>query len=155
MPATANGKVSRKGLAELLRGQVTGSGSPEDLPPRTPTELLVARVWNEVLGVEIPGRSADFFELGGHSLLANRVAARIRRATGVHAVLPILFEQRTVAAMAGALDAAGASVSTAATASEGSPGTAPRLSGAPRSPFSRTRSGRLSRRCPACPSIMC
>src|SRR5262249_24365601 len=73
MPRTPNGKLDRKALPapETPRGS-----SQADDAPMGEIELVVARIWAEMLRVEAVGRKDHFFELGGHSLLAVRVVSR-------------------------------------------------------------------------------
>jgi amino acid adenylation domain-containing protein len=105
VPLTPNGKVDRAALAVLgADAEAAGEGAPDHVPPRTPVEELVAGIWAEVLGVEGVGVSDDFFHLGGHSLLATRVLSRVRDATGAEVPLAALFEERTVAGLAAAVE---------------------------------------------------
>lgn len=69
------------------------------------TEATVAAIWRDVLGVSRIGPHDDFFELGGHSLLATQLLARIRAALGADLPVRLLFETRTIAALAGAVEA--------------------------------------------------
>jgi amino acid adenylation domain-containing protein len=83
LPLTPNGKVDRKLLAQ------SGARSRSDeryVPPRTEMEVFIAKLWQEVLGVERVGLRDNFFDLGGHSLLALRVMFRIEKATGEKAL---------------------------------------------------------------------
>ncbi|MFI7044777.1 amino acid adenylation domain-containing protein [Streptosporangium sandarakinum] len=95
LPLTPGGKVDRAALP-----------APQAVPdagrvlPRTDGERLVASIWEELLGTGPVGAFDDFFALGGHSLLATRVAARIRRATGVEVPIKTIFAGSTVAALA-------------------------------------------------------
>ncbi len=73
--------------------------------PAGSLEERIAGIWQEVLGIDGVGRHDDFFELGGHSLAGMRVAARLRGDFGVALPMRALFESRTVAAMAGAVEA--------------------------------------------------
>ncbi|HEX8906342.1 MAG TPA: amino acid adenylation domain-containing protein, partial [Longimicrobiaceae bacterium] len=103
LPRLPNGKVDRGALpapaADAERGYVA---------PRTPTEDAVCRVWAEVLGVERVGAEDDFFELGGHSLRATQVVSRLRQAFGVELALFAVFELRTPAELARAVERGGA-----------------------------------------------
>jgi len=98
LPLTVNGKVDRAALPapENLR-----SASAEYRAPESETEKTIAAVWAEVLGLQRVGLDDDFFQLGGHSLLATRVIARLRDALGVNLPLRQLFNNPTVAGLAG------------------------------------------------------
>lgn len=99
LPLTSRGKVDCAALPAPVRGPSAGH-----VPPSTDAELLVAEVWAELLGVASVGADDDFFALGGHSLLATRIAARLRRTTGVEVPVRTIFERRTVADLAVALE---------------------------------------------------
>ncbi|WP_182875277.1 non-ribosomal peptide synthetase [Microbispora sp. H10670] len=99
LPLTSRGKVDRAALPAPVRGPSAGH-----VPPSSDAELLVAEVWAELLGVASVGADDDFFALGGHSLLATRIAARLRRTTGVEVPVRTIFERRTVADLAVALE---------------------------------------------------
>jgi amino acid adenylation domain-containing protein len=76
-------------------------------PPLGPVEEQLAAIWAELLGSGRIGRRDSFFERGGHSLLAAQVVARVRRAFGVAIPLRALFEEPTLAGLAGRIAAAG------------------------------------------------
>ncbi|MFE1411267.1 amino acid adenylation domain-containing protein [Streptomyces sp. NPDC058746] len=99
LPVTANGKLDRRALPAPAAAAATGYE-----PPAGETEELVAMVWASVLDAPRIGRHDDFFALGGHSLSATRVAARLRQSLGLDLPLHTLFEQRTVAALAIAVE---------------------------------------------------
>jgi len=103
LPLTPNGKVDRKALA--LREDV-GERAAESVLPRTAVEELLASIWAGVLRLEGVGIAENFFELGGHSLLATQVMSRVREVFGVEVPLRSLFEQPTVAGLAGKIEAA-------------------------------------------------
>jgi len=48
--------------------------------PRTPVEKKLARIWQEVLGLERVGITENFFELGGDSIVSIQIVARARDA---------------------------------------------------------------------------
>ncbi|HVR07880.1 MAG TPA: phosphopantetheine-binding protein, partial [Thermoanaerobaculia bacterium] len=102
LPLTANGKVARQALpAPPLERH---GGSDSFVAPGTPAEEAVAAIWAEVLGVARIGAADDFFAQGGHSLIATRVVARLREAFGLELPLLLLFEARTVSALAAAIE---------------------------------------------------
>jgi NAD(P)-dependent dehydrogenase (short-subunit alcohol dehydrogenase family)/acyl carrier protein len=72
----------------------------EYVGPADEAEETLARIWQELLGIERIGRLDDFFELGGHSLLAVQVVSRIDQAFHVELSLRNVFEARTVAQLA-------------------------------------------------------
>ncbi|MCP4657568.1 MAG: amino acid adenylation domain-containing protein, partial [bacterium] len=76
MPRLPNGKLDRAALARRALPEQPVA-TEEFVPPRDPTEELVAGIWEEVLDRGASGRARigvhdDFFELGGHSLLATQ-----------------------------------------------------------------------------------
>jgi amino acid adenylation domain-containing protein/non-ribosomal peptide synthase protein (TIGR01720 family) len=97
LPLTSSGKLDRKALP------APGTGRPElqagFLPPRTPAEEALARIWSEVLGVQRVGVFDDFFELGGDSILSIQVVARARQA-GLNLSPRQFFQHQTIAALA-------------------------------------------------------
>ncbi len=88
LPLTANGKVDRQALpapevsAYVQRPYEAPSGDREN---------AIARIWEEVLGVDRVGRYDHFFELGGHSLAAVRMMSRLRQRLGAEVTLADLF----------------------------------------------------------------
>ena len=72
---TPNGKVDRKALPK----PEINSSAPGFVPPRTPTEIALAKIWCEVLGLRQVGVHDNFFESGGHSLVAMRLISQINR----------------------------------------------------------------------------
>jgi acyl carrier protein len=70
----------------------------EHVPPRTPVEEELARIWSDLLGVPLAnvGVNDNFFDLGGHSLLATQCIARVRESLGVELPLQTLFGAATL-----------------------------------------------------------
>ena len=102
LPLTANGKVDRQALA----GVPPEAAQParDFAAPRSATEQALAAIWSELLGVERIGAEEDVFDLGAHSLMAMKALTQIRDAFGVNLALRNLFEQPTVAGLAGLVD---------------------------------------------------
>ncbi|MBR8839675.1 MAG: amino acid adenylation domain-containing protein [Stigonema ocellatum SAG 48.90 = DSM 106950] len=95
LPLTVHGKVDRHTLpapdpinSELTEGY---------LPPRTPVEEVLVKIFAEVLGLKRVGIHDNFFELGGHSLLATQLVSRMRDAFKVELPLRTVFETPTIA----------------------------------------------------------
>jgi acyl carrier protein len=76
-PLTPNGKIDRRALPAPRRSD------DGHVAPRSPTEKLVAGIWEEALGVSSVDARARFFEIGGHSLIAIRVVVEIEKRSGV------------------------------------------------------------------------
>jgi hypothetical protein len=89
IPLTPNGKIDRNALPDPLRS--TGRAETRFLPPTTSTEMVVAEIWRELLGVERVSTNDNFFELGGHSLLAMRAVHQIEQQTGWRPDARLLF----------------------------------------------------------------
>ncbi|NML64817.1 amino acid adenylation domain-containing protein [Hymenobacter sp. RP-2-7] len=112
LPRTLNGKTDRAALAQLGGLAAAPAAEPAATPvggaPRTETERLVARIWQDCLGSTAPVRvTDDFFAIGGHSLVAVRVMTQLERATGKRLPLASLFECPTIEKLAALLDEAG------------------------------------------------
>jgi acyl-CoA synthetase (AMP-forming)/AMP-acid ligase II/thioesterase domain-containing protein/acyl carrier protein len=92
---TSSGKLQRSacrsaflsGALEIL-GQSTLAGDRNEsrigfVPPRTPTEKKLAKIWCEILNVKQIGIHDRFFDVGGDSLAATQCLARIAQEFGV------------------------------------------------------------------------
>ncbi|GAA2104630.1 hypothetical protein GCM10009801_80380 [Streptomyces albiaxialis] len=102
MPLTGSGKVDRRALSAV--GTRPAGSERDTTPPRDARESRLLALWAELLGDERLGVHADFFAAGGHSLLATRLVSRIRSELGAEVSISDLFEKRTVASLAAALD---------------------------------------------------
>jgi hypothetical protein len=87
LPLTSNGKLDRNALP-APDGDAYATKSYEE--PRGETEILLARIWADLLNLERVGRNDNFFELGGHSLLAITMVERLRQ-QGIDAEISSLF----------------------------------------------------------------
>jgi amino acid adenylation domain-containing protein len=101
LPLTPNGKLDRQALPAP---NPASSSDFETLV--TPTESLLATLWQALLKVKSVGRRDNFFELGGHSLLATQLITRIRDSFGVELPVRKVFEQSILADLATAIDRA-------------------------------------------------
>jgi amino acid adenylation domain-containing protein len=100
LPLTPNGKVDRRVLPiPDLRQQLALSYEA----PRTSTEETLANIWADVLKVEQVGIYDNFFDLGGHSLLVTQLTFKMREIFQVELPLHSLFEMRTIAELAEAI----------------------------------------------------
>ncbi|MGC0365274.1 amino acid adenylation domain-containing protein [Rhodococcus sp. 27YEA15] len=94
LPVNASGKLDRRLLPEPVFESAVFRA------PVSESEVVVARVFAEVLGVDRVGLDDDFFELGGNSLLATKVVARLGQALDAKVAVRALFEATTVERLA-------------------------------------------------------
>ncbi|MCP4662507.1 MAG: non-ribosomal peptide synthetase, partial [bacterium] len=75
-------------------------GAEEDfVPPLTPAETALARIWSQVLGVKRVGANDNFFELGGDSILSIQVVSGARQ-EGLVLTPREVFDQPTLGELA-------------------------------------------------------
>lgn len=101
LPLNANGKVDHHALPEP--GDVARPAAGVAVPPRDMFEGVLARIWEDLLGIRGIGVFDHFFEIGGHSLLAARLVDTIERETGLAVPLTALFADDTIDGLAKAL----------------------------------------------------
>jgi amino acid adenylation domain-containing protein/FkbM family methyltransferase len=101
MPLLPNGKVDRHALP--APAEISAAAKTTYIAPRTPFEEVVARVWEDVLGLTQISVNDNFFELGGHSLVATQVMSRLREALNCEMPLRRLFELPTIAELAASI----------------------------------------------------
>ncbi|TWF79065.1 amino acid adenylation domain-containing protein [Pseudonocardia hierapolitana] len=96
LPLTANGKIDTKALTALAADLVVTTDEDDRTPPVTPTEVRLATVWAQMLGVEADriGRRDHFFDLGGSSLSAVKLAVVLDRVVSLKDVIkhPVLAD---------------------------------------------------------------
>ncbi len=68
--------------------------------PQDETTRQLARIWQELLGVESVGLDQNYFDLGGDSALAVHLFAQIEKSFGVKLPLATLFEAPTIEELA-------------------------------------------------------
>lgn len=101
LPLTPNGKIDRKALPSPL---ITPRGA--QVPPATPAERCIAKLWQDALGIETISADDNFFDLGGHSLSSMKVIARIDEELGVR-LRPRLLVLNTLREIAAACEEMG------------------------------------------------
>jgi amino acid adenylation domain-containing protein len=100
-PLNPNGKVDRHVLPAPNASSFAISS--HFVAPCTPTETVLAKIWQQILRLEQVGINDNFFEVGGHSLLATQIISRCRQTFAVELPLHLLFEKPTIASFAEAI----------------------------------------------------
>jgi hypothetical protein len=98
LPLSVNGKIDRNTLAVLK------IESKSLAPLETPTEKMVARVWQEKLDIPQLGALDNFFNIGGHSLLQIGVAQRLSEELGWRVPLRTVIRNLVLRDLARALE---------------------------------------------------
>ncbi|MDP8950100.1 MAG: thioester reductase domain-containing protein, partial [Actinomycetota bacterium] len=106
------GKVDRKRLPPPPARIATAAFDPgeHELPPdasRHEKEVLLARLWEHVLGLEEDDvrRDDDFFDVGGHSLAAAQLLGHVEDAFGARFSMPEFLARPTVEGLCDAIEA--------------------------------------------------
>ncbi|MDQ1919132.1 non-ribosomal peptide synthetase [Massilia pseudoviolaceinigra] len=87
-PLTPNGKLDRKFLPAPDQSAVVSRAYEA---PQGETEIAIANIWQDLLGLERVGRHDQFFELGGHSLLVMQMVSRVRKTLNVELAVKQVF----------------------------------------------------------------
>lgn len=111
---------------------------PNWVAPTTATEILIAEMWGDMLGVARVSATANFFDLGGHSLLALQVINKLKKRTGKTLPLTALLEAPTVETLAGLIEPKPAPGEAGATVAGASDALASHKASVVRLPFSKT-----------------
>ena len=102
LPLTPNGKTDRKALTAPDYGR--RDDHRPYIAPRTPTEVRIAALWAQAIGIESPSVDDDFFDVGGDSMKAAQIVTALRSQFGVDAGMRHLFERPTIAGLAEIVD---------------------------------------------------
>lgn len=98
LPLTPSGKVNRRALPEP---EENGLASEVNyVAPRTRTEAILSRIWENILGRTKIGVFDNFFDLGGHSLRVVRLVSLVQQELSVAIKLSEVFATPTIAALA-------------------------------------------------------
>ncbi len=97
-PLTATMKVNRKRLPAPENTRL----SPTDtfIAPEGAFEVMIAELWQDLLGLQRISAEDDFFALGGHSIIAVKMMAQLEQKTGQKIPLSSLLENATVRRLA-------------------------------------------------------
>ncbi|MEM6867447.1 MAG: amino acid adenylation domain-containing protein, partial [Cyanobacteria bacterium P01_C01_bin.121] len=101
LPLTPNGKVDRRALpAPSIERPALNETF---IPPLTPLEQKLAKMWSAVLSIAEIGVNDNFFELGGDSLQTTQLISQIEKDYKVVVQLLDFFSIPTIAGLAGAI----------------------------------------------------
>lgn len=115
IPKTEIGKIQRAQLKKAFEagafrdrvvpltraaGKAKRGASEAARPTRSQLMPAIARIWEDVLGLDEVGYDETFFELGGHSLLVVKVQSRLQELVGRPVAVVELFNCPTVRTMA-------------------------------------------------------
>ncbi len=92
LPLSANGKINRK-LLPVPNISLKDSTSETYIAPSTSLEILLAKIWKEVLKVNKVGMNDNYFELGGDSLLATQLNSIVNKEFKINVPLETIFEK--------------------------------------------------------------
>ena len=103
IPLTPNGKADTKALLALaeLRKNSTVDKSEK---PLNDTEIFLAGLWKNILGIDSLGFNDDFFDLGGHSLKAVALIAELKKQKRITVPLASLMQNPTIRKFAKYID---------------------------------------------------
>ncbi len=104
LPITANGKVDKRALVELVESEQGERSCVAYVEPETHTQRLLCSIWEELLGVDRVGIDDSFLDLGGHSLRAVVMCSRGRDRLGVDLPVSVVFAERTVRGLGAWID---------------------------------------------------
>ncbi|MGV6397791.1 amino acid adenylation domain-containing protein, partial [Pseudomonas caspiana] len=94
LPTTPNGKLDRKALPAPDAQQALVFSAPQ-----SHREIVLAEIWQQLLGLDQVGLDDNFFELGGDSIVSIQVVSRARQA-GLSLTPRDLFQYQTLRALA-------------------------------------------------------
>jgi amino acid adenylation domain-containing protein len=101
LPVSPNGKLDRSRLAAP---DPVRSAHQEFVAPATPTEVMLTKIFAEVLTMESIGATADLLKMGADSIQLFKITARANHA-GLKISARQLLQHRTAAALGAVLDA--------------------------------------------------
>ncbi len=93
IPLTPSGKVDRKQLPVPL------AGHKDYVAPGNPTELTLAKIWQEIFKVDEVSANDNYFALGGDSITSIQIRSRAR-AEGLDISVNDIFTHQSLASLA-------------------------------------------------------
>ncbi|WP_284176660.1 non-ribosomal peptide synthetase, partial [Frigidibacter sp. SD6-1] len=116
LPRTTSGKIQRfrcaamfadNSFAPIWSWQAGAAGTQTDfVPPGTPVEKRLARLWSELLETDRVSIRDNFLELAGNSLLATQIISALHQEFGLDISLTALFDNPTIESLGQEIDRA-------------------------------------------------
>lgn len=103
IPKGPTGKIQRIGLSEKLRSELEDTmhrETSDESRPRSPVEVGIHSIWQQVFTDRPVGIHDDFLALGGDSIMAARILMMIAEQYKVNLTLSDIFNVPTIALMA-------------------------------------------------------
>lgn len=100
-PLSRNGKLDLQALPDPAEAP-----APPYRAPITETEVMVAEIVGEALGIERPSMADDFILIGGSSLIATQVATSLSRRSGRDVGIRTVLLEPTLGKLASAIESA-------------------------------------------------
>ncbi|KAK9674918.1 hypothetical protein K7432_016790 [Basidiobolus ranarum] len=97
LPLTSSCKLNRRALPPP---DIESFAHKAYEAPKGEIEIMLAKIWSDLLGLERVSRHDNFSELGGHSLLAVRMISHIRERLGKNVGLRVLLEAPSLVELA-------------------------------------------------------
>ncbi len=94
IPLTTNGKVDKQALLSDENNVINDEKNYK--PPTNELEIILAKMWSDILGIEKIGVDENFFELGGDSLKAAVFINNLQKKLGEVVWVVSLFDNQTV-----------------------------------------------------------
>ncbi|UCH95296.1 MAG: amino acid adenylation domain-containing protein, partial [Candidatus Aminicenantes bacterium] len=129
IPLTSSGKIDRKALPDPDKLNIKLDSSYVE--PVEELDLLLARIWKEVLKIDRVGIHDNFFDIGGNSIKILQVNQRLNETLNVSVPVVNLFQYPTISSLKGYLR------------DQGSPGGSPLAAEAEQDRWHREQQGRL------------
>ena len=100
----ALGRPGSEAQHSELNGKEKEDVQSDDSALKSPTELVIAALWQEALGMDEVVATDNFFDSGGHSLLAMQLARGIRERFSIEFALRDLFARPQLRELAAYVD---------------------------------------------------
>ena len=101
VPLTPNGKIDRKALFIV---DISENKNARFIDPINHTQLILLKIWKQVLKTEEISINHNFFEIGGNSILAIRAVTQIQQFLSKEISVADIFKNPTIYSLSTLLD---------------------------------------------------